>query len=38
MYLLNVAVRGELSRGKELHLLGAVVRNELVRKTRGALP
>lgn len=38
MYLLNVAVRSELSRGKELHILGAVVQSELVRKTRGALP
>ena len=35
VYLPNVAVRGELARGKELHLLSVAVRSELARGTRG---
>lgn len=34
VYLLDVAVRSELARGKGLHLLGVAVRSELVRGTR----
>ena len=35
LYLLNVAVRSELARGKGLHLLSVAVRSELARGTRG---
>lgn len=36
VYLLNVAVRSELARGKGLHLLGVAMRSELLRGARGA--
>ncbi len=35
VYLLNVAVRSELTRGQGLHLLSIAVRSELARGTRG---
>ena len=35
VYLLNVAVRSELARGKGLHLLSIAVLSELARGTRG---
>lgn len=35
VYPLNLAVRSELARGKELHLLGVAVRSELVRGNKG---
>ena len=38
VYLLNIAVRGRVARGKGLHLLRAAVQSELLSRTRGAPP
>ena len=38
VYLLNIAVRSRVARGKGLHLLRVAVRSELLNRTRGAPP